>query len=206
MAENWYPKTLKVGPAGTAGTYDFMKRVFKPGQHFHYAEFGFYEAATAENVCQLFPNAGLHLFAYPETVERAKKKLSKYSNKIFYYTNTQKYNDSYNWSLLQLLKEQDGVPFFDYCFLDGAHTFAVDALTFFMCDRLTRVGGYLDFDDYSWSLRGSSLDPAKVPVIGDQYTDEQIDAQQVALIVDELVKRDPRYVEVKRNKVFQKTA
>lgn len=202
--QNWYPETLNVGSAGTPKTYEFMKTVFTQAQHFHYAEFGFYHAATADNVCKLFPNAILHLFDYPEMIERAKPILAKYPNKIFYYANTQKYNDSYNWSLIKLLKEQNGIPFFDYCFLDGAHTFAIDALNFFLCDKLTRVGGYVDFDDYDWAIRGSSLDPSKVPVIADQYTDEQINTQQVALIVDELVKRDPRFLEVSENKIFKK--
>ena len=49
-----------------------------------------------------------------------------------------------------------------------------------------------------------SLDPLKVPAIALQYTDEQIDARQVTMIVDQLVRRDPRYREVVANKVFQK--
>lgn len=204
MAEGWYPEKLKVREVGTPGTYNFMKTVFAPEQHFHYAEFGFYKAGTAAKVCELFPNAVLHLFDYPEVIERAKLLLSQFPNKIYYYSNSQKYNDSYNWSLIKLLQAQNGVPFFDYCFLDGAHTFAIDALNFFMCDKLTKIGGYIDFDDYNWRIRGSSLDPSRVPIIADQYTEEQIDAKQVALIVDELVKRDPRYIQIVENKIFLK--
>ena len=102
------------------------------------------------------------------------------------------------------LLESNKEPIFDYCFLDGAHTFAVDALNFFLCDKLTRVGGYLDFDDYSWTLRDSSLDPTRVPIIGEQYTDEQIDSCQVAKIVDLLVERDNRYIEIVPKKIYQK--
>jgi hypothetical protein len=68
--------------------------------------------------------------------------------------------------------ECNATPIFDYCFLDGAHTFSIDALNFFLCDKLTRIGGFIDFDDYNWTLRGSSLDPSKVPEIGEQYTAE----------------------------------
>jgi hypothetical protein len=64
----------------------------------------------------------------------------------------------------------------------------------------------MDFDDYTWRLRGSSLDPVKVPAIAAQYTDEQIDAQQVKMIVDHLVRPDRRYEAVLRNKVFRKVA
>ena len=39
-------------------------------------------------------------------------------------------------------------PIFDYVFIDGAHTWMLDALAFLLVDRLLRVGGYVDFDDY----------------------------------------------------------
>lgn len=202
--DDWYPSKVRVGSAGTRGTYKFMETVFKPEQRFEYAEFGFYRADTALNVCERFPNAVIHLFDFHENVEQAKIKLEKFSDRVFYYGNTQKYNDSYNWNLVQLIIKRKAMPCFDYCFIDGAHTVAIDALTFFLCDRLTKTGGFIDFDDYSWSLRGSSLDPSKIPAIADQYTDEQIDSKQVAMIVDGLVKTDPRYKEVVSNKIYQK--
>jgi hypothetical protein len=206
MSENWYPEKVSVGPEGTAGTYNFMQTVFKSRQHFNYAEFGIYLADTAKNVCSSFPNSTLYLFDYHDLIEKAREKLSIFGNKVNYYGNTQKYNDSYNWSLINLISENAGALLFDYCFLDGAHTVAVDALNFFLCDKLLRVGGYMDFDDYGWKLKGSSLDPSRVPVIADQYTDEQIDSLQVKMIVDELVRRDARYREVVKDKIFQKIA
>jgi hypothetical protein len=202
--EDWYPKSIKVGPEGTPSTYEFLKSVYGGSQHFHYAEFGFWRADTARNICMLFPNATLHLFDYHENCELAKTKLSCFPNRIFFYGNTQRFNDSYNWSLIQLLVKQNHIPLFDYCFLDGAHTFAVDALTFFMCDKLLNKGGYIDFDDYNWRLRNSSLDPSKVPSTATQYTEEQINSLQVKMIVDNLVKKDPRYQEVLSNKIYQK--
>ena len=106
----------------------------------------------------------------------------------------------------KLIEQHPTTPIFDYCFLDGAHTFAVDALNFYLCDRLLAIGGYMDFDDYHWKLRGSSLDPSRVPEILLQYTDEQIEARQVKMIVDVLVRPDPRYQECVPNKVFRKIA
>jgi hypothetical protein len=204
METNWYPEKVRVGPDGTPGTYQFMEKAFHSESHFVYAEFGFYKADTARNICERFENCSLHLFDYQHNIDPAKEKLQKFNNKIFYYGSTQKYNDSYNWHLIQLIEKNQYRPIFDYCFLDGAHTFAIDALNFFLCDRLTKIGGYLDFDDYSWTLKGSSLDPSKVPEIAAQYTSEQIESKQVALIVDHLVRPDKRYQEIVKNKVFQK--
>jgi len=202
--KNWYPEKVAVSPDGTPSTYQFMSSVFNIDQHFEYAEFGIWQAATATNVCNLFPNSSLHLFDFYENIENSKKVLSKFSNKITYYPNTQKYNDSYNWSLAKLLKVQNTKALFDYCFLDGAHTFAIDALNFFLCDKLLKIGGFIDFDDYSWTLRGSSLDPLNTPEISDQYTNEQIDTKQVAMIIDLLVKTDDKFIEIVKNKIYQK--
>jgi hypothetical protein len=204
--DSWYPEQLRVGPEGTPATYQFMATAFAPEAHLHYAEFGIYRGETSVQVARRFPNAVLHLFDFHETIAAVRDRFAGMPVRVHWYGNTQKYNDSYNWSLLQLITAQQGRPLFDYCFLDGAHTVAVDALNFFLADRLLRVGGYMDFDDYNWRLRGSSLDPQRVAAVAMQYTEEQIDAQQVKMIVDELVRRDPRYIEVVKNKIFQKVA
>ncbi len=74
-----------------------------------------------------------------------------------------------------------------------------------IADRLLAAGGYLDFDDYTWSLRHSpSMNPDAFPEIEQLYSDEQIDARQVALVVDLLVRPDTRYEEIVPNKVFRK--
>lgn len=206
MSNAWYPTKIMVGPEGTPQTYRFMETQYNREQFFSYAEFGFYKADTARNICQRFPNCHLHLFDFYENIDFAKEKLKDFPNLVSYYGNTQKFNDSYNWNLIKLIINNRYQPIFDYCFLDGAHTFAIDALNFFLCDRLTRVGGFIDFDDYDWTLRDSSLDPIKVPIIAEQYTDEQIDTRQVAVIIDHLVRPDKRYREVVERKVFQKIA
>src|SRR4029077_2715703 len=124
----------------------------------------------------------------------------------FAHPNTRRLMDSYNWSLMRLLAEYRD-PVFDYVFVDGAHTWAHDALAFCLVDRLLLPGGYLDFDDYRWTLRDSpSMNPDAFPEVEELYTDDQIDTAQVALIVDLLVKRDPRYEEVIPNKIFRKGA
>jgi hypothetical protein len=58
-------------------------------------------------------------------------------------------------------------------------------LTFFLVDRLLEVGGYIDFDDYNWSLAISpTLAPDKFPRTLEMYTSEQIEDRQVKRVVD----------------------
>jgi hypothetical protein len=50
------------------------------------------------------------------------------------------------------------------------------------------------------------MNPAAFPDVERLYTGEQIDEQQVALVVELLVRRDPRYKEIVPNKIFRKVA
>jgi hypothetical protein len=206
QGETWYPQKLRVKSEGTPRTYNFMQKVFRHDQPFSYAEFGIWRGDTALRVCERFPAATLYLFDFDANIEKVKARLDEFPNQIHYFGNSERFNDSYNWSLGKLMGQHKGAPIFDYCFLDGAHTFAIDALNYFLCDRLLRVGGYMDFDDYTWKIRGSSLDPMLVPAMSLQYTDEQIATAQVEMIVEHLVRTDPRYEERVKNKVFCKIA
>jgi predicted O-methyltransferase YrrM len=64
---------------------------------------------------------------------------------------------SYTWFLHDALRAQvaaDGriEPRYDFAFIDGAHTWDVDALAFALTDRLLRPGGWILFDDLDWKL------------------------------------------------------
>jgi predicted O-methyltransferase YrrM len=64
---------------------------------------------------------------------------------------------SYTWFLHDKLREQlrDGEriePLYDFVFIDGAHTWDVDALAFASVDRLLKPGGWILLDDLQWNL------------------------------------------------------
>jgi predicted O-methyltransferase YrrM len=173
-----------------------------------YAELGVYEGDTALAIAMSLDGAGeLHLFDFEDRVEAVAARLRHAGHEnVVAHANSRRLLDSYNWSLMQLLQERE-TPVFDYVFVDGAHTWAHDALAFFLIDRLLQPGGYIDFDDYAWTLRSSpSMNPAAFPEVEQLYTDDQIDTAQVALVVDLLVKLDPAYEEVVPNKIFRKRA
>ncbi len=171
------------------------------------AEFGVWQGGTSAQYAKFLANAGeLHLFDFDDNANLVQATLSGAGFKnVKAWGCSYKHLDSYNWSLRRIMEAQRDLRF-DYVYLDGAHTWAIDALTFFLCDMMLNVGGYIEFDDYEWRLRGSSLDPAKVPVIAEQYTDEQVDDYQVAAIVNLLVRRKSNYREIVKNRVFQKMA
>lgn len=198
----WYPEKLMVGGKGTLSTTKFIKQNFSEDKAFTYMELGIYEGMTAQSIAENFPNAQILLFDYAENISRAQSNLQEYEKRIQYFSNSQKYLDSYCWTLAKHCENKK--PFIDYCFIDGPHTFAIDALAFFIVDKYLKVGGYIDFDDYSWTLKNSSLDPNKVPETSLIYTDEQIESQQVKMIVDMFIKTDNRYKEIIKDKIYQK--
>lgn len=173
-----------------------------------YAEVGVYEGDTALEIAESLAGDGeLHLFDFADRVDAVAARLRDAGHdNVVVHPNSRRLLDSYNWSLMQLLQER-AAPVFDYVFVDGAHTWAHDALAFFLIDRLLQPGGYIDFDDYTWTLRSSpSMNPAAFPEVEQLYTDDQIDTAQVALVVDLLVRLDPGYEEVVPNKIFRKRA
>jgi predicted O-methyltransferase YrrM len=171
-----------------------------------YAEIGVYRGYTAERIAQVLGGDGeIHLFDYADRVEPVASRLRAAGHRnVVAHGNSRRLLDSYNWSLMAVLAEHPE-PVFDYVFIDGAHTWAHDALAFLLADRLLVPGGYMDFDDYGWTLASSpSMNPAAFPEIAALYTHEQLTTPQVALVVDLLVRRDERYREVVADKVFRK--
>jgi predicted O-methyltransferase YrrM len=172
------------------------------------AEIGILEGHTSLEFAKFLNGEGeLHLFDYEDRVKMVSTALDQAGfRNVRAFGSSYKLLDSYNWSLAKLLETKEEA-IYDYVFLDGAHNWAVDALTAFLADRLLKVQGYLDFDDYHWTLGGSpSLNPSVFPLTGKLYTPDQISTQQVKMVVDLIVKRDPRYKEVVVNKIYQKIA
>lgn len=80
---------------------------------------------------------------------------------------------------------------FDMIFLDGAHRWDLDALAFFLGDRILKTGGWFLFDDLYWSCGGSpSLrETAMVQAMSPLMRD----TQQVRSIWERLVLTHPGY-------------
>ena len=194
------------GDLDVGGPNERTVELFAAGGCRRYAEIGVYRGHTAERIAQVLGGEGeIHLFDYADRVEPVAGRLRAAGHRnVFAHGNSRRLLDSYNWSLMAVLAEHPE-PVFDYVFIDGAHTWAHDALAFLLADRLLVRGGYMDFDDLGWTLASSpSMNPAAFPEVEALYTDEQIKTPQVALVVDLLVRRDERYEEILAGKVFRK--
>lgn len=203
--EKWYPRLLAVPDHANQKLLTSLQSLFSEQENFEYAEIGVYEGQTCMAVAKLFPNARLSLFDYTDRLTDVEEKIriQDPDRRINFFSNSYKYLDSYNWSLVKLLEKKDS-NLFHFVYLDGSHTFAVDGLAFFLIDKLLAIGGHIYFDDYDWTLRNSSLDPKKLKLTRKMYTSEQIDSFQMKLVIDLFVKSNENYIEVIPNVLFKK--
>lgn len=194
-------------PGPNQVTLNFFKQeVLSKNPAPNVAEIGVYKGDTTLELAHIMDNKGtIYLFDFRDRIIDLTAKLTEkgYANYVS-FGNSRRYFDSYNWELARLLNASK-VPLFDYVFIDGAHSWAHDALAFFLCDLLLKPGGYIDFDDYGWSFgMSATMSPTVFPAIEDLYTEEQIEISNVAMVVDLLVKRNVQYKEIVYNKIFQK--
>lgn len=168
------------------------------------AEIGVGVGATTQELARILDNRGeLHLYDFASKLADLIGDLEELGfDNVVGFGNTTKYWDSYNWNLMKQV-QANPEPIYDYIYLDGAHIFLHDALAFVLCDKLLKVGGRIEFDDYFWSIEGSKWLAERRH---EYMTEEQIAAQQVKLVVETLVTPDPRYEEVVPHEVYRKIA
>jgi predicted O-methyltransferase YrrM len=106
-------------------------------------------------------------------------------------------NTSYNWELMKLIQAQTTgqatEPCFDFCFIDGAHTWETDGLAFFLVDKLLRPGGWILFDDVHWSY-GNSAALRDTDKVRSMPEDERV-TPQVMRVLSLLALQHPSYPE-----------
>jgi predicted O-methyltransferase YrrM len=168
------------------------------------AEIGVGIGATTKGLAETLNGRGqLHIFDFAKSVDELADDLAKLGfTNVTPHGNTEKYWDSYHWSLMKLWQSVQQ-PVFDYCYLDGSHAIIHDIAAFFLADRLLKVGGTMDLDDYDWTFASSKA----MSHIRDRYmTSEQEASKQVKMLVDTFIKRNPRYEVIAENRIYRKVA
>jgi len=105
-------------------------------------------------------------------------------------------SSSYNWELMRLLERQmteaAAVPRFDFCFIDGAHTWETDGFAFLLVDKLLRPDRWILFDDMHWSMAASaSTGPEELETL----SADELNTAQIERVFEILVRNHPNYGE-----------
>jgi len=95
---------------------------------------------------------------------------------------------------------------FDYVYLDGSHDLTIDGFAYLLIDKLLKVGGHIEFDDYAWTFGKRLIPQNQLDQYLNMYTRKQVNTPHVKIIVDKLVKCNPNYVEVTPNRIYKKIA
>ena len=103
---------------------------------------------------------------------------------------------SYNWELMRIVEQQtsggETIPCFDFCFIDGAHTWETDGFAFLLVDRLLRHDRWVMFDDLNWSFAKS---PSTKSEKFDTLSSDELNTPQISQVFDLLVRPHPSYGE-----------
>ena len=110
-------------------------------------------------------------------------------------------DSTYNWELMKLIKKRtiNGrcKPIFDFCFLDGAHTWEVDGCAFFLAEKLLKPGGWMLFDDLDWNFQKMLRQGFKDEWIM-EIPEEERRVCQAGKIFSLLVQQHPNFTNVKK--------
>jgi predicted O-methyltransferase YrrM len=94
---------------------------------------------------------------------------------------------SYTWRLMKFLEAQSD-PIYDFCYIDGGHSWDVSGFGFFLVEKLLRPGGWLLFDDLDWTYE-RMIGPEGKPAFMRRMPEEEISTRQVRKVWELLVKQ-----------------
>ena len=84
---------------------------------------------------------------------------------------------SFTWELRRLIA-QSPRPAFDFCYIDGAHTWDGTGFSFLLVDLLLKPGGWVIFDDLNWSIAISKAASKRMHRFK-EYSEEEKTTKQV---------------------------
>lgn len=93
----------------------------------------------------------------------------------------------YTWRLMKLL-EDGREESYDFCYIDGGHTWRDTGFAFCLVERLLRPGGWIVFDDLPYTFRSS---PSRNAPWVRNMTEEEQTTPQVRRVFELLVESSP---------------
>lgn len=100
---------------------------------------------------------------------------------------------SYTWWLMKMLDAGYSCCF-DFCYLDGGHTWDNTGFAFFLVTKLLKPGGWLLFDDLDWTLSSMQTDSKNAEWLR-KRPPEEIHTRQIRKVWELLVKPHPDFGE-----------
>jgi predicted O-methyltransferase YrrM len=114
------------------------------------------------------------------------------------YADVVRMKTGYTWFLHDEIQRQTqgGVcrTKYDLCVIDGPKNWTIDGCAFFLVDKLLRPGGWIIFDDYSWTYDAADVARAATDGIAHrELSDEERKTPQIREVFELLVVPHPHY-------------
>lgn len=183
---------------------EIIKSIIMENNFRNAIEVGFYHGKSSVLIASIFEEIGEgHLTTFDLEIAREKdpniiQLLNDYN--LSHRVTPVFCERSYTWELAKIIKDTKE-PVFDFCYLDGAHTWDNTGFGFFLIDILLKPGGIIIFDDLNWTINKSpaykkALSEGKDPYA--PYSEDEKNTPAVRMVVEELVPtRDYACFEVK---------
>ncbi len=178
----------------------FLENILESNkEQINVAEIGIGVGATSIEITKrLRNNDSFYFFSYEQDVMELESDLKNADYckcKLYPMGNTTATYDSYNWKLSSMYLENE--VSFDLVYLDGAHSLFHDGLATVLLKKLVKPGGLLIFDDIFWTYKNSpTLNPEICPETGENYSEEQIEAEQMKLVLDLFMENDENWARI----------
>ena len=161
-----------------------------------YYEIGIGIGATTLEVARLLNHRGsMYLFSREHDVRELTMDLAKlgYANVNGTWGSPKNTFSGYHFELAYGFSRGE-LPEFDLAYIDGGHVYHLDAPAACVLKELCKPGGYMVFDDWTWSLaKSANLNPQKRPATAVEYDARQITECQVQLVCKTIMDTDARF-------------
>lgn len=116
------------------------------------------------------------------------------------YVEIHRMKTGYNWFLHDEIKRNTTNNIcnekFDLCIIDGPKNWTIDSSAFFLVDKLLKKGGYIIFDDYSWTYEKANQRRTQTDdIVHSSLSIDEQSTPHIKEIFDLLVKQHPNYSE-----------
>lgn len=106
----------------------------------------------------------------------------------------------YTWFLHDEIKRRTTndvcEPKYDLCIIDGPKNWTIDGCAFFLADKLLKEGGWIIFDDYTWTYAQADAKRSATDGISHRsLSDEERKTPHIEEVFHLLVKQHPNYSE-----------
>ena len=131
----------------------YLRSIILDNQFRSLCELGHYHGKSSLYMAAVLEEQG---FGHLTTFDRLSTKVNPNILELLEEFDLKKYvtpivsQEGYLWDMAQRIQEQKGK--FDFCYLDGGHSFETTALGFVLIDLVLEKNGIVIFDDYSWTI------------------------------------------------------